>query len=111
MKIKVIEVVVDGKTKFLGSESTSQFTANLVDHPADAHNFLVESPSKLGFSRLGADYDPDAAIMRTLQGLRLPNDAGFAKSGLAVDACYTVEFEIQLVETVRKIGRLPFQPK
>ena len=106
MKIKVIEVIVNGETKYLSSEP-SIFSDCLVDDPLQAINFLVE-PARATYLRSPSrEYDIDTTIKNALDSLRMPNDAWYAKSGLSVEACYTVEFEIEMKEVDRKIGRMP----
>lgn len=108
MKIKVIEVVVNGETKYLGTDQAGAFNSELVDHPMQAHDFLAV-PGWARRTCRGGQYSPDEAVADALNGLRLEKDAWFAKSGLLVDACYTVEFEVDIREVDRKIGRLPRQ--
>jgi hypothetical protein len=47
-------------------------------------------------------------LQYVLRTLRVPGDAGFAKSGIVVDSIpMVVEFEINLTELTRSVGRLP----
>lgn len=104
MKIKVIEIVRDGESFYLTSTSCwDEQTKN----PLEATNYL-ENPNKTQLYRGTAVYDPDLAIQSALQGIRLKDDNGYAKSGVYADECFVVEFTIEdPVVNSRVVGRLP----
>jgi hypothetical protein len=89
MKVKVIEIIVQGQKCYLVDPS-------IFGNPSTTTDFLKAT-----------NYDgQDEALKQDLDVLRVEGDGWYARSGLPVDALpEVVEIEIQAIELSRTQGR------